>query len=80
MQLEPAKVEIYALVHSLAFSALPKLTLLVTIACFTLGSSGQGCNGTWSNPNGGSWTNPANWAGGTIADGSGNTANFGTLN
>ncbi len=39
----------------------------------------RAANGTWTNPNGGSWTNGGNWSGGTIADGSGNNANFGTL-
>ena len=33
-------------------------------------------SGTWSHAGGGSWTNAANWGGGVIADGSGNTANF----
>jgi autotransporter-associated beta strand protein/YVTN family beta-propeller protein len=41
--------------------------------------SAHGANGTWTNPNGGSWTNTANWSGGIIADGAGNTANFSTL-
>jgi autotransporter-associated beta strand protein/YVTN family beta-propeller protein len=39
----------------------------------------KAANGTWTNPNGGSWTNSGNWSGGTIADASNNTANFGTL-
>ena len=37
-------------------------------------------SGTWTNLNGGSWTNTSNWSGGTIADGSGNSANFSSLN
>src|SRR5207245_5237224 len=40
----------------------------------------RAASGTWINQNGGSWTNASNWSGGTIADGSGSSANFGTLN
>jgi autotransporter-associated beta strand protein/YVTN family beta-propeller protein len=36
-------------------------------------------NGIWINQSGGSWTNTANWSAGIIADGSGSTADFGTL-
>jgi len=36
-------------------------------------------NPTWTNLSGGSWTNTGNWSGGTIANGSDNTANFATL-
>ena len=39
----------------------------------------RAASGTWTNLNGGSWTTSANWSGGTIADGSGNSANFATL-
>jgi len=41
--------------------------------------SAPAATGTWTNPSGGSWTNSANWSGGIIADGAGNTANFSTL-
>lgn len=38
-------------------------------------------SGTWINPaSGGLWSTPANWLEGIVADGSGSTANFGTLN
>jgi fibronectin-binding autotransporter adhesin len=37
-------------------------------------------SGTWTNTvSGGVWSNPANWSGGTVADGSANTADFSTL-
>jgi len=44
------------------------------------GAAVRAASGTWNNQNGGSWTNASNWSGGTIADGSGSSANFGTLN
>jgi autotransporter-associated beta strand protein len=37
-------------------------------------------NGTWTNASGGSWATNGNWAGGVIASGTGNTADFSTLN
>jgi rhamnogalacturonan endolyase len=37
-------------------------------------------DGTWTNADDGLWGDPANWNGGVIADGSGKTANFNTLN
>lgn len=37
-------------------------------------------NGTWTNGTGGSWATNSNWAGGVIASGTGNTADFNTLN
>jgi autotransporter-associated beta strand protein len=43
----------------------------------TLSSSALAANGTWIESTGdGLWSNPANWSGGVIADGAGNTANF----
>ena len=36
-------------------------------------------NGIWTNVNGGSWTNLGNWANGIIADGTGNTGDFSTI-
>ena len=35
--------------------------------------------GTWISDGSGLWSNPANWSGGAIADGAGNTAHFDTL-
>src|SRR5689334_12614638 len=56
----------------------PPATLLVV--CLWLGTiCSYAASGTWTNPNGGSWTNVANWSGGVIADGAGNSANFNTL-
>jgi len=41
----------------------------------------EAANGIWTNTvSGGLWSNSANWSGGIIADGSGFTANFGSLN
>jgi autotransporter-associated beta strand protein len=37
-------------------------------------------NGIWTNASGGSWATNANWTGGLIAGGEGNTADFSTLN
>ena len=41
----------------------------------------EAATGTWTNTAGGTWSNAdtGNWAGGIVADGSGNTANFNTL-
>jgi len=36
-------------------------------------------NGTWTNTAGGSWSAPGNWDAYTVGSGTGNTANFGTL-
>src|SRR5262245_53442882 len=54
--------------------------LLVALASWASVISTQAASGTWTNRNGGSWTNTANWNAAIIADGSGNTANFSTLN
>lgn len=53
--------------------------LLATL--FTLVDvSAQAANGTWINPDsGGSWSTVGNWAGGTVANGSGFTANFASI-
>src|SRR5690349_940482 len=56
----------------------PRLCSIVC-ACLLAGMRAEAANGTWTNPNGGSWTNGANWSGSVIADGFGNSANFGTL-
>ena len=54
--------------------------LLLALAGWASVISTPAASGTWTNGNGGSWTNTANWGAATIADGSGNTANFTTLN
>ena len=51
----------------------------IAICCF-LPVAARAASGTWTQPMGGSWTNSANWNGAVIADGSGNTANFASLN
>src|SRR5690349_19861479 len=39
-----------------------------------------GTNGTWTNTaSGGLWSNTGNWSGGVVADGTGSTADFSTL-
>jgi autotransporter-associated beta strand protein/YVTN family beta-propeller protein len=53
---------------------------LLTIVCCGWALAAGAASGTWTNRNGGSWTNAGNWNGGIIADGSGSTANFTTLN
>src|SRR5690349_16345736 len=40
----------------------------------------RAASGTWTNLASGSWTNVLNWNNGVIADASGFSANFGTLN
>src|SRR5262245_25651049 len=50
------------------------LAILVTVAIHQVAVAQSG---TWTDADGdGNWSDPANWTGGTIADGSGNTANF----
>ena len=47
------------------------------------GLTAQGANGTWSDPSpAADWSNvnTASWAGGMVADGAGNTADFSTVN
>jgi autotransporter-associated beta strand protein/YVTN family beta-propeller protein len=56
------------------------ISRLLTVWFSTLSICAQAASGTWTNRNGGSWTNAVNWNGGVIADGSGSTANFSTLN
>src|SRR5262245_45653015 len=54
--------------------------LVFLAACCACSIAAQAASGTWTNRNGGSWTNSLNWSSGIIADGSGNTANFSTVN
>src|SRR5882724_5181154 len=56
-----------------------KLVLLLTLAVCIALPAAHAATGTWTHLNGGSWTNSTNWSGGVIADGSGNSANFGSL-
>jgi autotransporter-associated beta strand protein len=45
----------------------------------TLSDSAVADSGTWTNDASGSWSNLNNWSGSIIADGSGNTADFSTI-
>ncbi len=56
------------------------LWLLVAVVGCASTISVPAASGTWTNRNGGSWASAANWNAATIADGTGNTANFTTLN
>jgi|GEM_PF-1660416 len=40
----------------------------------------QAASGTWTNTSGGTWSTPGSWSGSVIADGSGSTADFSTIN
>ncbi len=51
----------------------------ITSSVASLNISTGGIVSTWTNKLGGSWATGANWNGGTIASGSGNTADFSTL-
>jgi hypothetical protein len=43
-------------------------------------AAAQAANGTWTNTSsGGLWSGTGNWSGGTVADGSGNAADFNTV-
>src|SRR5437899_9654975 len=55
------------------------LFLSILICCSCLVFDLNAANGTWTQVGGGSWTNAANWSTGIIADGSGSTANFGSI-
>ena len=50
------------------------------MAICALATTVHGASGTWTNRNGGGWTTALNWNASVIADGSGSTANFSTLN
>jgi fibronectin-binding autotransporter adhesin len=54
--------------------------LFSTFAALFAGHVSFAQNGSWALNGSGNWTDPANWAGGTLADGAGFTANFNALN
>ena len=60
-----------------------RVSRFLTLIIATIGFAGpvaRAADGIWSNATGGGlWSDAANWSGGTIADGSGTTANFNTL-
>lgn len=47
--------------------------------CAVLAGPAFGVSGTWTNLAGGNWSDVNNWTNGTVADGSGNTASFSTM-
>ena len=54
---------------------------LLTLGLFTISSSVMGASGTWiQTTSGGLWSASANWSGSTVADVSGSTADFSTIN
>lgn len=61
----------------------PRLMLVLAIS-LGLSASANAASGTWTQLSAGnasgSWTTPGNWSGGTVASGSGDTADFNTLN
>ncbi len=56
------------------------LSVIIALALMTPWA-GRAANGTWTNVvSGGLWSAAVNWSGGTIADASGSTADFSTIN
>jgi len=49
------------------------------LTAFLIVANAPAADGDWSSTASGVWTNNANWSGGTVADGSGFTANFNTV-
>jgi fibronectin-binding autotransporter adhesin len=62
------------------FAALIRTLIVATVIAFPIAA--RAASGTWTdvNPNDWSNANTASWLGGIIADGSGNTADFSTIN
>ena len=48
----------------------------ILVAAVGIRATGWTADGSWNLPTGGNWSTAGNWVGGTIADGSGNTASF----
>lgn len=60
--------------------SLVKRSVLMLPLLGFLSSVAYATEGTWTNTiTGGLWSNPGNWSGGNVADGTGATANFNTL-
>lgn len=60
-----------------------KKNTLIQITCLLFLAGGlnvKAANGTWTNDASGTWGTPANWLNGTVADASGFTADFSTIN
>ncbi len=62
-----------------AFTSLTRVCLSATCAAFCSSQSTFAADGTWTNDGSAPWSAPGNWAGGIVADGSGFTANFNTI-
>lgn len=61
-------------------SFLPHLTGIAALALsMSQLPSAEAASGTWTLSGNGTWSDPANWASGVVADGAGNTANFGLV-
>ncbi|MFT5241391.1 MAG: autotransporter-associated beta strand protein, partial [Kiritimatiellia bacterium] len=56
-----------------------KLTSMLMLSVLVLPGRSIAQSGTWTTNAAGSWTNTTNWSAGTIADGSGQTADFSTI-
>ncbi|MEN6450481.1 MAG: autotransporter-associated beta strand repeat-containing protein, partial [Thermoguttaceae bacterium] len=53
--------------------------LLAMAVMFGVAGSLYAVDGKWTSTTGGLWSDTANWSGGAVANGSGSTANFGTI-
>jgi autotransporter-associated beta strand protein len=53
--------------------------MLTTVALSALTQSAPGASGTWTADSDGNWSDTTKWLGGTVADSSGNTADFSTV-
>ena len=65
--------------RSIQFHRLSFIRLLATAGALHAGPSAFASDGTWTNDGSGLWSDSGNWSGGTIADGSGFTADFSTI-
>lgn len=61
------------------FTSLARVCLSASCAAFCASQSASALDGTWTNDGSSAWSTPGNWSGGTVADGSGFTANFNTI-
>ncbi len=66
--------------HSFRFSAFRPLAGLIIGALLGQSFSALAATGTWSNTSGGLWSATGNWVNGAMADGSGFTADFNSIN
>ncbi len=65
--------------HRFALTSLVRGCLSTTCAAFCASQSASALDGTWTNDGSSTWSTPGNWAAGIVADGSGFTANFNTI-